>query len=117
MAKDRLEFEIRDGSALGVRVAVLRGALTISALSTFQEFTHSDQSEKLIIDMSAVPYMDSGGLGSIIGAHVSRERQARKLVLAGVSDRVHLVMTVSGVAGLFQLYPTAADAEAALVSP
>jgi anti-sigma B factor antagonist len=114
MAKDQLELEIRDGAAAGIVVAVLKGALTISTLFGFQDFNHKDQSEKLILDMSAVPYIDSAGLGSIIGAYVSRERQARKLVLAGVSDRVHLVMTVSGVAGLFQLYPSVAEAEAAL---
>ena len=114
MATDTLQLEIRDGAMPGMRVAVLNGALTISTLFDFQNFTQSDQSEKLILDMSAVPYIDSAGLGSIIGAYVSRERQGRNLALAGVSDRVHLVMTVSGVEKLFQIYPGVAEAEAAL---
>ena len=114
MAKDQLQLEVREASP-GVCVVVLNGALTISTLFAFQDFTHADKSESLILDMSQVPYMDSAGMGSIIGAYVSREREARKLVLAGVSERVKMVMTVSGVESLFQIYPTAAEAEAALV--
>jgi anti-sigma B factor antagonist len=116
MATDRLQLELRDGPAPGLRVAVLNGALTLSTLFDFQNFTHSDESETLILDMSAVPYIDSAGLGSIIGAYVSRERDARKLALAGVNDRVKMVMTVSGVEQLFAMYPGVAEAQAALLS-
>src|SRR5579871_6182137 len=114
MATDQLHLEARDGQAPGQRVLALTGVLTISTLFVFQEFAHSDKSEVLILDMSQVPYMDSAGLGSIISAYVSREREARKLVLAGVSERVKMVMTVSGVEQLFQMYPDVAAAETAL---
>jgi anti-sigma B factor antagonist len=116
MTKDELQLEVRDGAAPGVKVAVLTGALTMSTLFAFQDLAHADQSEKLILDLSGVPYIDSAGLGSIIGAYVSRERQSRKLVLAGVSDRVKMVMTVSGVEQLFQMYPGVDEAEAALAA-
>jgi anti-sigma B factor antagonist len=114
MAKDQLQLEVRE-AAPGVCVVVLNGPLTIATLFAFQDFAHGDKSESLILDMSQVPYMDSAGMGSIIAAYVSREREARKLVLAGVSERVKMVMTVSGVESLFQIYPTVAEAEAALV--
>jgi anti-sigma B factor antagonist len=90
--------------------------LTISTLFAFQDFAHADKSEALIVDMSGVPYIDSAGLGSLIGAYVSRERQARKLVLAAVNDRVKMVMTVSGVDQLFQIYTSVSQAEETLAA-
>jgi len=85
-------------------------------LFAFQEFAHSDQSATLILDMSGVPYIDSAGLGSLIAAYVSRERENRKLVLTSVNERVKTVMTVSGVQDLFAVYPTIADAEKTLAA-
>jgi anti-sigma B factor antagonist len=116
MPNDQLQLDVKDGAATGQRVIVLTGALTISTLFAFQDFAHADKSEALIVDMSGVPYMDSAGLGSLIAAYVSREREARRLVLAGVSDRVKMVMTVSGVDQLFQIYATVPEAEKTLAA-
>lgn len=114
MTTDQLQLEVRDGAIPGQRVVVLTGVLTISTLFAFQDFVQNDKSEALILDMAGVPYIDSAGLGSVISAYVSRERAARKLVLAGVNDRVKMVMTVTGVEQLFQIYPSVAQAEQAL---
>jgi anti-sigma B factor antagonist len=113
MVTDHLQIEARDGAVPGQRVVVLTGVLTISTLFAFQDFTHADKSETLIVDMAEVAYIDSAGLGTIISAYVSREREARKLVLAGVNDRVKMVMTVTGVEQLFKIFPSVDQAEQA----
>lgn len=117
MPNDQLQLQVRDGAAPGQRVLVLTGVLTISTLFAFQEFTHTDKSTALIVDLSGVPYIDSAGLGSMITAYVSRERETRKMALVGVNDRVKMVMTVSGVDQLFRTYPTVAEAERTLGAP
>ena len=114
MPNDHLQLDVRDGAIPGQRVVALTGVLTISNLSAFQDFSYADKSETLIVDMSGVAYIDSAGLGSLIGAYVSREREARRLVLAAVNDRVNLVMTVSGVDQLFQIYASVREAEKTL---
>jgi anti-sigma B factor antagonist len=114
MATDQLQIEARDGAGPGQRVVVLTGVLTIATLFAFQDFAHGDKSKALIIDMAGVPYIDSAGLGSIISAYVSRDREGRKLVLTSVNDRVKMVMTVTGVEQLFQIFPSVAQAEQAL---
>jgi anti-sigma B factor antagonist len=116
MHKEQLQLEIKDGASPGRRVLSLTGALTISTLFAFQDFSHADKSETLIVDMSGVPYIDSAGLGSLISAYVSREREARVLLLTGVSDRVKLVMTVTGVDQLFQTYASVSEAEKTLAA-
>ncbi len=109
-------MEAKDGAVPGLRVLTLSGVLTISTLFAFQEFTHADKSEALVVDLSGVPYIDSAGLGSLISAYVTREREARKMALAGVSDRVKMVMTVSGVDQLFQTYATVEEARKMLTA-
>jgi anti-sigma B factor antagonist len=116
MYKEQLQLETRDGASPGRRVLMLTGALTISTLFAFQDFSHADTSETLIVDMSGVPYIDSAGLGSLISAYVSREREARVLLLTGVSDRVKMVMTVTGVDQLFQTYASVSEAEKTLAA-
>jgi len=116
MPNDQMQLDARDGAAPGQRVIALTGVLTISTLFAFKDFAHADTSEALIVDMSGVPYIDSAGLGSLIGAYVSREREARRLVLAGVNDRVKTVMMVSGVDSLFQTYSSVAEAEKTLAA-
>jgi anti-sigma B factor antagonist len=107
---DQLKLEAKDGAAPGQKVLVLTGVLTISTLFAFQEWAHADKSESLIVDLSGVPYIDSAGLGSLISAYVTRERETRKMALAAVNDRVKMVMTVSGVDQLFQSYPSVDEA-------
>ena len=114
MPSDQLQLDIRSGS--GPCVIALTGVLTISTLFAFQDFAHADKSDALIVDMSGVPYIDSAGLGSLISAYVTREREARKLALAAVNDRVKMVMTVCGVDQLFQTYPSVAEAEKAFAA-
>jgi anti-sigma B factor antagonist len=114
MPSDQLQLDIRSGSE--PCVVALNGVLTISTLFAFQDFAHADKSEALIVDMSGVPYIDSAGLGSLISAYVTREREARKLALAGVNGRVKMVMTVCGVDQLFKTYASVAEAEKALAA-
>src|ERR1700733_14158987 len=97
MPNDQMQLDARDGAVSGQRVVTLSGALTISTLFALQDFAHADKSEALIVDMNGVSYIDSAGLGTLISAYVSREREARRLALAGVNDRVKMVMVVSGV--------------------
>jgi anti-anti-sigma factor len=113
---DQLQLETKDGAAPGQRVLTLTGVLTISTLFALQEFMHADKSQALIVDLAGVPYIDSAGLGSLITAYVAGERQSRKLVLAGVNDRVKMMMTVSGVDQLFPSYSSVAEAEKTLAA-
>jgi anti-anti-sigma factor len=58
-----------------------------------------------------VPYIDSAGIGCLVGAHVSRENSGRKLVLVGANDRLLTSLKVTRVDQLFILAP---DVQAAV---
>jgi anti-anti-sigma factor len=65
--------------------------------------------------MSRVRYLDSSGLGVLIGAYASFERKSGRLLLAGVNDRVWGVLRVCKVEDVFTRYPTVAAAEQTIV--
>ncbi len=73
-------------------------------------------SQSLIIDFSHVPYVDSAGIGALVGAYVSRQRVGRTLALVGVSQRVRHALEVTRVEQLFQFFDSVSAAEGAAVA-
>jgi len=97
-----------------VRILKLAGPFTLAAVFDFQAEIRKDPPRVLILDLTDVPYMDSASLGSILGLHVSCQKDRRHYALVGVSDRLKTLFKVSGVDGLLSIYPSVAEAEAGL---
>jgi len=106
-------LEIANSSS-GARVLRLHGPLTLNSLFEFQNEVRSDTSSALLLDLTAVPYMDSAGLGAILGALVSCQRTGRKFGIAGVADRVMTLFKVAHVDTLVPAFATLETAETAL---
>ena len=106
---ESLELEVIEDRP-AARVVRLRGPLTINTLFDFRSEAHRNQSRPIIVDVTEVPYMDSAGLGSLIGVHASCERHGHKLIIAGACERVQVLLQVTHVE---QLLLQAADIEAA----
>jgi anti-anti-sigma factor len=61
--------------------------------------------------------MDSAGIGALVGAYVTHQKDGRHLALVGVTDRVRSAMQITRVEQFFHLYDTVAAAEAATAKP
>ena len=70
----------------------------------------SDQSNLLIVDVADVPYIDSAGIGCLVGAHVSRENNGRKLMVVGATERLLNSLKATKVDQLFTFASTVEDA-------
>ena len=70
-----------------------------------------DESAVTILDMSAITYVDSAGIGALVNANVSRQRSGRKFAIAGITDRARTVLEVTKTAQFFDFFPTAAEAK------
>jgi anti-sigma B factor antagonist len=114
MSAESLTLESVPGQAPGSRVLRLTGPLTLSSLFDFQNALRTDPPALLILDLTAVPYLDSAGMGAIINYFVSCQRHSRKLIVAGVNGRVMELFRMTKVDGLLTLVPTVAEAEAAV---
>jgi anti-sigma B factor antagonist len=111
MSEDKLQITVLDGSHPDERVMVLAGVLNAETAFRLRDSVGQDKSAVLVIDMSQVRYVDSTGLGVLIGMYVSSERACRRLLLAGLNDRVWELFRICKIADVFTRYPTVADAE------
>ena len=59
-------------------------------------------------------YVDSAGLGAIVGAMLSYQKAGRKFLLAGVNDRVNALMDMTNVRKLLPSFESVELAEASL---
>jgi len=113
MPQDVLRIEDQAGSQAGQRVLRLNGALVMTTMFEFQSMVRSDTSNSLIIDFTNVPYVDSAGIGALVGAYVTRQHGGRRLALVGVSERIHNALKVTHVEQFFRFFDTVSAAEAA----
>ena len=111
MPEQPLHVECSDGMREGHRIFRLSGPLTLSNLFTFQSMVRAATARVTVIDMTDVPYVDSAGIGVLMGAYVSRQKDGRSLILVGVNERVQNTMHVTRVQQFFPIFPTVAAAE------
>jgi len=83
------------------RVLRLSGPLTISTLFEFQTLVRTNSSASLVIDFTNVPYVDSAGVGALVGAYVRHQKEGHSVTLAGVNDRVRGTLKVTQVESFF----------------
>ena len=67
----------------------------------------------LILDLTEVPYIDSAGIGALVGAHVNHNKDGRRLALVGVAQRVGNSLKVAHVDSLFRFFDSLDAAESA----
>jgi anti-sigma B factor antagonist len=73
----------------------------------------ADDLGHVVIDFSRINYIDSTGIGELVG-YLGRFRdQRRKLILVNPSVRITRLLEVARLADLFSIYPTVDDAMAA----
>lgn len=86
------------GSCRHVRVAFITGPLFFAAVGNFNEaFAGLGRTQTLILSMRGVPLIDSAGLEAIIHVHEQLKKNGGCLMLAGVYDRVRVMMERGGV--------------------
>jgi anti-sigma B factor antagonist len=114
MARDTLQIVVTAGSKDGQKVLTLKGSLNIQTIFDFQKATREETAPKLILDFSGVPYMDSAGLGALVGAYVAAQRTQRKLAVAGTNTQVKALIDMTHVGTLIKSYSSVQEAEEAL---
>jgi anti-sigma B factor antagonist len=113
MSLEPLHIEDLPGSRVETRVLRLTGPLVLPNLFGFQSTVRADTSRVLILDFTAVPLIDSAGIGALVGAYVNRQKDGRSLRLVGVNQRIHHALEVTRTETLFGFYSTIAEAEQA----
>lgn len=113
MPQESLRIDDQPGSQPGQRILRLDGALVMPTVFQFQSTVRADTSRSLIIDFTKVPYVDSAGIGALVGAYVTRQHGGRNLALVGVSERIHNALKVTRVEQFFHFFDSVGAAEQA----
>jgi anti-sigma B factor antagonist len=111
MPEQPLHIEELPGSREGIHILRLSGPLTLINVFGFQSKLRADNSRALILDFTDVPLADSAGIGAMVGAYVTRQKDGRSLGLVGVNKRIHQALEVTRVESFFRFYGTVAEAE------
>jgi anti-anti-sigma factor len=114
MRDEPLTHSFTAGQRDGTMILKLAGPLTISTMFGFQNELRAMTPEVLIVDLSETPYMDSAGLGLIMNSFVGAQDHGKKMLLAGVNERITALFEMTKVKGVLPVFATVEAAEASL---
>ena len=83
-------------------------AVAVRFKDKMQELT-LEPAERVILDLSEVEFLDSSGLGAVVGSmkHLGR---SRRLDLAALTPTVEKVFRITRMDRVFRIFPTIEDA-------
>ena len=67
----------------------------------------------VLVDLRSINYIDSTGIGELVGYLVRFQEQRRKLILIAPPERIRRLLQVANVLELFDLYDSVEEALAA----
>jgi anti-sigma B factor antagonist len=72
------------------------------------------ENKRMILNLSGVSYIDSGGLGTLVGVYSSARAAGAEIKLTGLGQRLHDVLQITKLATVFQVFDSEQEALAAL---
>jgi len=99
----------------GWTVVAVDGEIDVASAPTFEEVLQSAMaaSDRVVIDLSGVQFMDSTGLGVLMRAHKRQDDAGAILRLAAPSDRVVRILDITQLDAVFAVYPSVDASQAA----
>jgi anti-sigma B factor antagonist len=64
------------------------------------------ESRQLVLNLSGVTYIDSGGLGTLVGVYSSARGAGADIKLTGLGQRLHDVLQITKLVTVFEVYDT-----------
>jgi anti-sigma B factor antagonist len=100
----------------GVTVVALDGRIVLgeesNSLREKLKSLATEGKKKIVLNMANVEYIDSAGLGLLVGAYVSARNRGASVRLCHLGRKFHEVMQITRLLTVFDVY----DTEAAAVS-
>jgi anti-sigma B factor antagonist len=106
----------QETTAQGQHVIRVRGFITLRNVQQLQQAIQQLRGEITIVEMSAVPYMDSAGLGALMNGYIACQKYGGQFALAAVPQRVRDLLQITKVESLFKIFGTLDEAAASLAS-
>ena len=109
-------MEISERIVGAVTVLDLKGKLTIGdgaeVLKDKAESLVFQKRIQIVVNLAAVPYIDSGGLGQLVACYTTVAKGGGRLTLLNVNTRNHDLLSITKLVAVFESFDTEADAVA-----
>jgi anti-anti-sigma factor len=100
-----MEFKIQDGSNDSIIVTIIGTELNMTNVKTVKDrlFDIAQSSKNIELDLSMVTYMDSSGVGMLIGLQKLLQKSGRKLYIKNVNSKIENVLESASLTKLFHM--------------
>jgi anti-anti-sigma factor len=105
-----LQLEKQQTSNDSVTTYRASGKLSLETVNDFIQRMRPEPAQHLVLDMTAVNFLDSAGVGGLVSLFVNRRSHGKTLALAALGSQPSAVVTVAGLQKLLPIYKTAEEA-------
>lgn len=94
----------------GVQYVLPKGDVDMTASPTLRtelKKAQSSRPQRLIIDLTGVPYMDSSGVATLVEAMQIARKNSTRMVLCGMTDKVRSIFEIARLDTVFVIAETA----------
>jgi anti-sigma B factor antagonist len=112
-----MDLKIEKRLVDGVPVVTCQGRIMFGEEAKgLREFLKQSLEEipRMVLNLSGVTYIDSGGLGTLVGVYSSARAAGADIKLTGLGQRLHDVLQITKLATVFEVFDSEQEALAAL---
>jgi anti-sigma B factor antagonist len=114
MVRSHVTMQITERVVDTITILDLRGKLTIDEgaemLKDKSESLAFQGRHRVIVNLAAVPYIDSGGLGQLVACYTTLAKAGGCLKLLNVGTRNHDLLSITKLVSVFDTFDTEAEA-------
>jgi anti-sigma B factor antagonist len=114
-------MEISERTIGALTVLDLSGKLTISdgaqLLKDKSESLVFQGRKQIIVNLAAVPYIDSGGLGQLVACYTTLAKAGGRLTLLNVNTKNHDLLSITKLVSVFETFDTEREAIESYATP
>lgn len=107
-------MEIAERKVNDVTVLDLTGKMTLGEGDELLKQTINNLlaagNKKIVLNLGAVPYIDSAGLGEVVRTHTTVSRQGGSLKLLNLTKRIEDLLSITKLLTVFDTYDSEAEA-------
>jgi anti-sigma B factor antagonist len=98
------EFTLETVKGPGEILVRCSGRITTATTATLQSTIRSliPETERIVLDLTDVSYLDSSGLGALVGLYISAKRQHCELKLINLNQRLKQLFRLTNLAKVFE---------------
>ncbi|GAC1395373.1 MAG: anti-sigma factor antagonist BldG [Vulcanimicrobiaceae bacterium] len=109
MSQDSLSIDVSSARDGHIQLFALGGSLDIASSPTLRaalmEAADRDNHE-IVVDLTRLEFLDSTGLGALIGAHKRAAEHAGSVRLVAQEGQILRLLRITGLLDVFAVYPT-----------